>query len=91
MNCSAFSWNWDSRILWYSWKWVWQNNVSGTSVSVASSFINFIEKKENSNFILLDKQKKFTSVEVINDNWYTKKTDFKLKLKFSNNNIWLKK
>lgn len=92
IKCSAYSWNWDDEILWYSWKNTWQDIVNGTSISVASSFINFIEKMENSNFFILEKPKQFNSIDIVNDYWYAKKTDFNLKLKYNNNNnILLKK
>ena len=90
INCSAFSWKWDSKILGYSGDNKWQDKVEWTSISIASSFINFLEKRKDSNFIVLDKPKKFNYVSIINDNGYTRKTDFKLKLKY-NNNIWLNK
>ena len=84
MQCSAYSWVWDSEILWYSWKNNWQDKVKWTSISVVSSFINFIEKVENPKFLILEKPKKFSFVEIINNNGYTRKTDFKLKLKYNN-------
>ena len=84
MHCSAYSWIWDSEILWYSWKNNWQDKVKWTSISVASSFINFIEKLENPKFLILEKPKKFSFIEIINNNGYTRKTDFKLRLKYNN-------
>ena len=84
MQCSAYSWDWDTGILWYSWKNNWQDKVKWTSISVASSFINFIEKVENPKFLILEKPKKFSFIEIINNNGYTRKTDFKLKLKYNN-------
>jgi uncharacterized membrane protein len=89
MSCSAYSWNWDNKILWFSGKNTGQDNIWWTSISRASSFINFLEKKEKSKFILLNKQKVFDFVGVVGEGWYTRKTDFKLELKFKNNNIWL--
>jgi hypothetical protein len=91
MQCSAYSWNWDSKILWFSWKNIGQDSISWTSISRASSFINFLEKKDKSKFVLLNKQKVFEFVEIVDDEGYTRKTDFKLKLKYKNNNISLQK
>jgi len=85
IKCSAFSWVWDWEILWYSWSNKWKNKVEWTSISVASSFINFIEKINNSNFIILEKPRKFSFVEIVDNNGYTRKTEFKLKLKYINN------
>jgi len=51
---------------------------------VASSFINFIEKVENPNFFIIEKPKKFNFIEIVNNDGYTRKTDFKLKLKYDN-------
>jgi len=87
MECSAYSGVWDWNILWYSWKNKWLDKVYWTSISVASSFINFIEKQENPKFLILEKPKKFNFVEIVDNNGYTRKTDFKLKLKYINNNI----
>jgi hypothetical protein len=53
--------------------------------------MNFLEKKEKSKFVLLNKQKIFEFVEIIDDEGYTRRTDFKLKLKYKNNNISLQK
>ena len=84
IKCSAFSWIWDWRILWYSWKNKWLDKVHWTSISVASSFINFIEKAEKSHFLILEKPKKFNFTEIVDNNGYTRKTDFTLKLKYNN-------
>lgn len=88
LNCSTYWWEWDNNIIWFDWK-SWQNYIWWTSISRASSFINFLEKTENSNFILLDKPKQFSFTEIIDNYGYTRKTDFKLKLQFKKNNIWL--
>jgi len=84
MDCSAYSWIWDWKILWFSGENKWLDKVYWTSISVASSFINFIEKYENSSFLILDKPKKFNFIEIVDNNGYTRKTDFKLKLKYNN-------
>jgi hypothetical protein len=91
LKCSAYSGNWDTNILWFSWDSIWQNKIEWTSISRAVSFINFLEQKEKSKFIILNKQKEFKFEEIVDNNWYTRKTDFDLKLKFKNNNISLPK
>ncbi|MCP4524002.1 MAG: hypothetical protein GY828_07340 [Candidatus Gracilibacteria bacterium] len=59
--------------------------VSGTSISVASSFLNYIEKKSES-FQLLEKQKIFKSEPIISDySNYTNKTTFELQLQYTQN------
>ncbi len=87
MQCTTYSWNWDWQILWYSWKNKWQDKVEWTSISIASSFINFLEIRKNSKFTVIDRPTKFNFIDIVNDHGYTKKTDFKLKLKYDNNNI----
>ncbi|MDQ7022319.1 MAG: hypothetical protein Q9M97_02105 [Candidatus Gracilibacteria bacterium] len=91
IECSAYSGEWDDEILGYSGNNKGKDIVKGSSISVASSFINFIEKLENPKFFILDKPKQFTFIEIVNNEGYVKKTNFKLKLKYKNNNILLQK
>lgn len=91
VSCSAYSWNWDSKILWYSWKNSWQDVVDWTSISVASSFINFIEKIKDPKIFILEKPKQFSYSDIVNNDGYSRKTDFTLKLEYKNNNILLQK
>ncbi len=82
MNCTAFS-KWYESIIGFSWE---KNSeaISWTSISVASSFLNFIEKKSK-DFTLLEKEKVFSSEsELWDSSWYTSKTKFNLKLKINN-------
>ncbi len=88
IDCNAFSSRWDRNIVWLSWKNQKSENVSGTSISLASSFINYLEMNAR-DFIIIDKQKEFTFDEVA-DYWgYSRKTNFKLTLKLRSNTLSL--
>jgi hypothetical protein len=63
--------------------------ISWTSLSLANSFLNYIEKRKDSGFTLIDKQKLFEAETVSwdSDIWrttgYTKRTTFDIKLKIN--------
>jgi hypothetical protein len=80
LKCEAFSSDFDNNIIWFSWR----NNelISWTSISLANSFLNFIEKKWEK-FTLIDRQKVFSSTSVTGGLWYTNKTSFDVKLKIN--------
>lgn len=79
-SCDAYSTEWD-EIVWYEWK----EKVNGTSISVAVSFLNYIQTKSN-NFTLLNKQKNF-SQEPTNFWFYIYKTSFNLEMKYNWDNL----
>lgn len=84
-KCSAYSSYWDESILWFDWNDK-NSKVSWTSISVANSFLNYVQTK-TSNFTLLSKQKNF-SIESVIWNWfYTYKTDFDIKMKYNWSNL----
>ncbi len=93
-TCTAFSVAWENPdiedktqwIVWFDWDSDWER-VSWTSISVASSFLNYLETT-TSNFTLLDKQKSFNKKEVT-DNifWFTSSTDFTLRMMYRWNNL----
>lgn len=84
MHCSAYSSDWDTKIIGFDW--VKNEKIEGTSVSLANSFINYIDKNAV-NFTLKDKQKTF-SASWVKWSWlYTQKTDFSLLLEYRNNNL----
>lgn len=60
--------------------------ISGTSISLASSFISYIEKNSK-DFEIVDKPKSFSRDNYTWVWYYTKKTDFNLRLKYYKNNI----
>jgi hypothetical protein len=66
-------------------------NISGTSISLAASFLNYIEKDWR--FKISNKQKMFISREVTWEDLYlagfTNKTDFNLKLEYRKINLSL--
>jgi hypothetical protein len=63
-------------------------SVTWTSISVANSFLNFIEKRSEV-FTVLDRQKIFSSQSVIWETGFTDKTTFYLKLKYTPDNLSL--
>ncbi len=77
-ECDAYSSLWDTSIPWYDWEKNQNDLKGGTSISIASSFLNFLEKQED--FILLNKQKVF-NIQSITWQWaYSFKTPFKIYL-----------
>ncbi|MDD5770346.1 MAG: hypothetical protein PHE25_05240 [Candidatus Gracilibacteria bacterium] len=82
ITCDANSSGWNGGIIGYSEDDSSQK-VEGTSISIASSFLNFIERNSSYNFTLVEKPKVFTSDDVIGKG-YTKKTTINFKLKYNN-------
>lgn len=83
LKCNAYSRWYTSEIIWFSAEKNSKEMVSWTSISIANSFINYLEKNAFKYFIVLDRQKTFW-VESVLWNWaYTKKTSFDLKLKIN--------
>lgn len=78
-RCEAYSSDWDSDI-----NTVWNDKQSGTSISVASSFIDFIDNAEESDFRVINKQKVFDYTSVSGNGIYTRKTEFELNLRYTN-------
>ncbi len=81
MSCDFLSSDWDNQIVTLR-----DGNISflpsgGTSISRASSFLNFIEKSPNSPFRILEKTKTLTSEES-NELPYTRKTTIDFKLQY---------
>jgi hypothetical protein len=86
-RCEAFSAWYEDEIKWFDG--TDDFFIKGTSISIANSFLNFIEKNSDA-FILLDRQKIFSSQNIIWDSTgFTNKTIFYLKLKYSPNNLSL--
>lgn len=78
-DCFAYSSAWDrNTIPWFNW-WKNQNDlVWWTSISLASSFLNYLETQDD--FILLEKQKVF-KIQAVAWEWaFSYKTPFTVKL-----------
>lgn len=78
-ECFAYSSAWDKKTIpWYNW-WKNQNDlVWWTSISLASSFLNYLEKQND--IILLQKQKVFKIQKVAWEWAYSYKTPFTVKI-----------
>lgn len=84
-SCEAFSWGFEDNIKWFDG--TDNDRVSGTSISIANSFLNYIEKQSD-DFTLIDRQKKFKSIGIFSTFTYlTKKTSFELKLQYNKDNL----
>lgn len=88
ITCNAYSssWEWTSNNWWIIWE-TWDRSssvIEWTSITIASSFLNYIDKNPQYNFKLTEKQKLFTS-ELVFWEWpYVRKTEFSFKLKYNN-------
>ncbi len=76
-DCVAYSADFEENIPDYNLKW----KISWTSATIAASFLNYIDKKSKK-FKNIEKQKKF-KIEKVNNLWFTKKTNFKIKLEYN--------
>jgi len=85
ISCSAYSSDWsDSNIMWFNWQ-TNSKKISWTSISVASSFVNFLKKKAD-NFHIVESTKIYnysTSIEEGKER-YTKRTDFDVNMRYIN-------
>lgn len=82
MKCEAFSKGFEKWIIWFSWDKSW-NTIRWTSITIANSFINYIEKNTD-DFTVIERQKVFNNISVVGEkNWYTNKTSFDVKLKIN--------
>ncbi len=85
-KCSAYSTAWYTDIPWLKGEKT-LNTISWTSITLASSFINYLS---NSNkFDILEKQKIFETNPYFWEWNYIYMTDFKIRLKFKNNDLSL--
>lgn len=80
-SCTAYSVWYEDGIRWFDW--TNDTRVSWTSISIATSFLNYIEKNSD-DFSVINKQKAFNSEDTsIEWTWYTQKTDFDIFLKYN--------
>ena len=85
LNCDAFSADWDNSIVDLQDGSIWSVSWWWTSISRASSFINFLENYPNSPFQILNKPKTFNSMSVQNGP-YTNKTTIQLQMQYTGAN-----
>ncbi len=86
-RCDAYSSDWDRTITLPDGTTQWK--IWGTSISIASSFLDFIESN-SSDLRVIDKPKYFSAESVSWENgWYTKKTTFFLQIEYINDNLAL--
>ena len=84
LSCSSYSSDWsDSNIVGFDGQ-INSKKISGTSITVASSFINFIKNKSQ-DFKVLEATKTFSYEEQVDEGKerYTRKTDFEMVLGYS--------
>lgn len=80
-SCEAFSSNFEKDIKWFDG--TDNEKISGTSISVANSFLNYIDK-QSEEFTLIDRQKSFNSERIFSEyTKFTKRTTFDLTLQYS--------
>ena len=86
LSCTAYTSDWsDSNIIWFNGQITGWNKISWTSITVASSFINYIKNQANE-FKILEATNLYSFSDNIEE-WkerYTKSTDFELTLKYTN-------
>lgn len=82
MSCDSFSSDWNTDILSVEKTLLKTLNGWGTSISKASSFLNFLEQYADSPFTLIEKPEYFTSESY--QSWpYTRKTTFQFSLLYT--------
>lgn len=90
ITCNAYSQSYENNwIVWFSWDPTKKEEyVSGTSASIANSFLNYLEKNATW-FSVFDRQKMFESDTILDSSelwitsWFTKRTNFTIKLKIN--------
>lgn len=82
VDCKAYSKWYEKSIIGFSWEKT-DELLKWTSISVASSFLNYIDKNSDY-FSLLDKEKMFSLNPIIWEYGYTKETSFSISLKINN-------
>ena len=78
LKCHAYT-IWWTKIPWLNWERT-LSNLEGTSVSLAASFLNYLQNSEN--FELLNKQKTFEAKNYFGDWAYSDVTDFKVEAEY---------
>jgi len=78
MTCDSFSSDWNTDILWVDDTVLKTRDWWGTSISKASSFINFLENYSETPFIIVDKPEFYNSETTTGP--YTRKTTFNFTL-----------
>lgn len=80
VKCEAYSSDFDNKILGLSWNR--DDLLWGTSISIANSFLNYIERTSK-DFTIIDKQRVFKSSNITWEKGYTNKTPFDITLKIN--------
>ena len=85
IDCEAYSSVWEKGIPWFNWEKTKKDTLNGTSISIASSFINYIGI--SSAFKVEDAQRSFILEPIIWEGNFTYKTSFSLRLAYKENNL----
>jgi len=84
LSCDVYSSDWDTSIINLQWGVRSVLDWWGTSISRASSFINFLENHDSSRFRIIEKPQVFSSSEFSDDGPYTQFTTIDLTLQYVN-------
>lgn len=85
MMCDAYSADWEKGFIGFDANKS-NKTLEGTSITAANSFLNFLEMNAPE-FALINRQKKFGIENVTSEWYYTKKTSFKLELRFDRSSL----
>jgi len=83
MKCNAYSAWFETWIRWFDWKNDNNSALKWTSITIANSFINFVNL-ESKTFRVINRQKLFKAENIVwSETGFTSKTPFTLKLKYN--------
>lgn len=84
LSCEVFSPVWFAKIPGSTWDN--RSETEWTSMTVANSFLNYIDKNIDSKFKIVDEPKGWSSEPVIGVWWFSSRTVFEIKLQYSETN-----
>lgn len=85
VSCELYSTLFEKNIKWFDW--TSQNLIWWTSISFASSFINFIKTQSDKFFVISEDENLSSTPLLLENNWFTSKTKINLELQYNTNNI----
>ena len=85
VDCEAYSSLWEKGIPWFNWEHSKKDTLVWTSISIASSFINYVDI--SSMFKIIESQKSFSLQPVVWEGGFIYKTSFSLRLMYDEGNL----